>query len=112
VARWLSIWQIFADFEQFWRYELPLACVTLMPSLPRTLGAALPEAIFMTALKPLYLPSAQVHTDFLSATDATRAWWRASAWSGACAASQALEADFGRWHDDKTARTAAHSAQV
>jgi ornithine cyclodeaminase len=41
-----------------------------------------------------------------------RAWWRASAWSNACAASQALEADFGRWHDfDKTARTAAHSAQ-
>ena len=67
----------------------------------------------MTALTAVHrLPSAQVHTDFLSATDAARLVARVGVVECVRRITQALEADFGRWNDfDKTARTAAHSAQ-
>lgn len=56
-------------------------------------------------------PPIQVHTDFLSASDAARLVARVGVVECLRLITQALEADFARWQDfDKTARTAAHSA--
>jgi ornithine cyclodeaminase len=62
---------------------------------------------------PLSTPSTpvQVHTEFLSASDAARLVARVGVDACLRQMVQALEADFARWSDfDKTARTAAHSA--
>lgn len=62
---------------------------------------------------PVSTPSTpvQVHTEFLSATDAARLVARVGVEACLRQMVQALEADFARWSDfDKTARTAAHSA--
>jgi ornithine cyclodeaminase len=53
----------------------------------------------------------QVHTEFLSASDAARLVARVGIVACLRQMVQALEADFARWNDfDKSARTAAHSA--
>lgn len=55
--------------------------------------------------------SAQVQTDFLSATDAARLVAQMGITEVLCLMADAVEADYGRWQDfDKSARTAAHSA--
>lgn len=71
----------------------------------------------MTALHPTPSshrpePVAQVHTEFLSATDAIRLVAQLGVETCLRHMVQALAADFARWPEfDKTARTAAHSVQ-
>lgn len=55
--------------------------------------------------------AAPFQTDFLSASDAARLVARVGITETLRLIAEAVEADFGRWHDfDKSARTAAHSA--
>ena len=60
---------------------------------------------------PQLHPSAQVRTDFLSASDAARLVAQTGPAEVLRHMAEAIEADYARWQDfDKSARTAAHSA--
>ena len=60
---------------------------------------------------PQIQSSAQVQTDFLSASDAARLVAHVGIVEVLRLVAEAVEADYGRWQDfDKSARTAAHCA--